>query len=165
MSLLSPTDKLKVRKAIANYCLRSEHSQPQIHYSQARPYHHLGVSPEHGFIADCSSFVTGTFFWAGDETNIKVLDPNGRQYDGYGYTGTLLHENIGHPVREDKKFLAGDIALYGPAYRTKHTVICRSAGMAATSVWTSHGSESGPVSVRLNYRSDLLCVLRPKSLL
>ena len=32
------------------------------------------------------------------------------------------------------------------------------------SVWTSHGSERGPYATRLNYRSDLLVVVRAESL-
>jgi hypothetical protein len=32
------------------------------------------------------------------------------------------------------------------------------------SVWTSHGSERGPYSVRLQYRSDLLVVVRSEAL-
>lgn len=165
MSLLTPTEKKKVRAAMANGLLRCEHSNPQIHYSQARPYHHLGISPEHGFTADCSSIVTWAFFWASDQSNIAVRDPNGLGWNGYGYTGTLLNENIHAVVPEDHKVFVGDMCLYGQPWHTKHVVICRQGGTRATSIWTSHGSESGPVSVRMNYRSDVLCVVRGKSLL
>jgi len=164
VSQFSPTEKRKIRAAMSNYMLRCEHSRPQIHYSQARPYHHLGVTPEHGFTADCSSYVTGVYFWSSDQSNLPVRDPNGLSWSGYGYTGTLLHENIAHHAPEDK-YLVGDMALFGPAYRTKHVTICRTPGTSNTSIWSSHGSESGPVPTRLNYRSDLLCVLRGKSLL
>ena len=165
MSLLTPTEKKKVRAAIANYLLRCEHSRSQIHYAQTRPYHHLGVTPEHGFTADCSSLVTGAFFWGSDQSNFPVRDPNGRGWDGYGYTGTLLTENIHASVPADHKCFVGDMGIYGTAWHTKHVVICRAGGSRESSIWTSHGSESGPVPVRLNYRSDLLGVFRGKSLL
>lgn len=162
---MTPNEKVAARKAIADYTVRCEKNRAGIHYSQARPYTGLGVVPEHGFTADCSSYVTLACFWASDQTAAPVEDPNGRDYDHYGFTGTLLSENRAHTVQPDK-YLVGDLALYGSSWsNTRHVVICRTKGTAQTAVWSSHGSEAGPLPVRLRYRGDLLTVVRPKSLL
>lgn len=161
----SPTEKQKLRTALADYCAQCEKNRAGIHYSQARPYHGLGVEPAHGFTADCSSYVTLACFWAGHETGIDFADPNGLNYSGWGFTGTLLHNNLHHPVPPDHDYLIGDLAIYGPAWATRHVVICRERGTATTSVWSSHGSEAGPLPVRALYRTDLLGVFRPAALL
>jgi hypothetical protein len=153
------------RTLIRRYCEKAEANSADIHYSQRRPMTHLGVPPSHEFTADCSGLVTSAFAWADKYTAFKVQDPNGAQFDynGYGYTGTLLAANAKRRVRG--KYMVGDIALYGTSFgNTTHTCICRRAGDASSSVWTSHGSEAGPYPVRLNYRSDLIVVVRAASL-
>lgn len=163
---MTPTEKQQVRRAITDYCVASEIHTAAIHYSQARPMTHLGKDPRNGFTADCSGHATGCFYWAQQQTGIHVEDPNGRHYNGSGYTGTLLATNRAHPVPSGHVYLVGDLALYGPSLlNTKHVVTCRTRGTALTSVWTSHGSERAPYPVRLRYRSDLLTVLRPRALL
>lgn len=162
---MTPTERRRVRRLIARYCERSEAVKPRIHYSQARPMTHLGVSPEQGYTADCSGFATSAFYWANKWTPFPVADPNGRGYDGYGYTGTLWWENRRRRVPLDRKFFVGDLALYGPSLdRTGHVVICCANGDADDAVWASHGSEAGPYFVRLRYRRDLLVVVRPEAL-
>lgn len=165
MSVHSPTEKRRLRDALADYCAHAERNRANIHYSQNRPYHGLGVEPTQPFTADCSSYVTLACFWAQGETGIDFADPNGLRYSGWGYTGTLLHNNIHHVVPAAHDYLIGDLAIYGPAWATRHVVVCRMRGTAATSVWSSHGSEAGPLPVRLHYRSDLLAVVRPAALL
>jgi hypothetical protein len=162
---MTPTEKKATRATMADYLRRSEKARSIIHYSQTRPYHGLGVPPETGFTADCSSYVTLACYWAADQSDTPLTDPNGRNYDHYGFTGTLYAENKNHPVPNGHKYLIGDMAIYGPAYATRHVVICRTAGYAADAVWSSHGSEAGPLPVRVHYRNDLLGVFRPASLL
>lgn len=161
---LTPNEKRAVRQSIARYCERCENAKASIHYSQARPMTHLGVPPERGFTADCSGHSTGCFYWAREKTGLPVEDPNGLSFNRTGYTGTLLAANRDRQVPFDRVFFVGDLALYGTWARTTHVVTCRKGGRAAEAVWTSHGSEAGPYAVRLRYRSDLLCVLRPWSL-
>jgi len=166
---MTPTEKKKARRIIRRYLERSEAVRAGIHYSQARPMTHLGVSPEQGYTADCSGYVTGAFKWADKWLPFHVKDPNGRpagsHYDGWGYTGTLLAANARRRVPLNRRFFLGDIALYGPSLsRTGHCTICRQGGDAATSVWSSHGNEAGPYPTRLHYRRDLLVVVRAEAL-
>jgi hypothetical protein len=151
----SPVD---VRAAIADYCRRSIASEPQIHYEQERPIQAFGVPPEQGFTTDCSGHATSAYYWARKVTGIKVPDPNGRNFDGYGYTGTLLN-NPEAPT----PYEVGDLAIYGPSFEaSSHVVTCMQRGSAESAHWCSHGSEAAPVAVSLRYRLDLLTVVRPR---
>lgn len=160
---LTPTQKEAARFLIRRYCERAEENRPDIHYQQFRPMNHLGKSPSSEFTCDCSGFTTSAFRWADLHTKFKVNDPNGVKfnYNGVGFTGTLLANNMKRRVPLDRKFFIGDMALYGPSLGdTRHVAICRKNGDAEDSIWTSHGSEGGPYSVLLRYRRDLLCVVR-----
>jgi hypothetical protein len=167
---LSPTERKIARTLIRRYCERSEAAQAKIHYSQARPYTHLGVAPGKEFTCDCSGFATGAFFWADKFTSFKVQDPNGQSYVHYpSYTGTLLANNRKRRVPLDRKFFIGDFGLYGDrddngVMITRHVVICRKNGDEDDAIWTSHGWEGGPDPVRLHYRKDLLVVVRSEDL-
>jgi len=147
-----------VRKAITDYCKRSISSEPKIHYQQVRPIACFGVPPENGFTTDCSGHSTCAYYWARKTTGVAVPDPNGNGYNGYGYTGTLVNN-----PKVSSPYKVGDLGLYGSSMSsTSHVVTCYAAGDANTSKWCSHGSEAAPYSVALYYRSDLLCVVRPK---
>ncbi len=140
-----------VRQMIADYCRRCITNEPGWHYSQARAMTHLGRTPEAGGTCDCSGHSTGAYCAAG------APDPNGRGYDGYGYTGTLINN-----PKASSPYKVGDLALYGPSSgNTTHVTTCYIAGDIGTSRWCSHGSESGPNAVALRYRSDLITVVRP----
>lgn len=159
--------KEAARFLIRRYCERAEENRPDIHYSQARPMTHLGKSPSSEFTCDCSGFATSAFRWADLHTKWRVYDPNGRNfnYNGYGYTGTLLSNNRSRRVPFDRKFYIGDMALYGPSLsNTTHVCICRKNGDADDSLWSSHGNENGPYTVQLKYRRDLLIVVRAEDL-
>jgi hypothetical protein len=118
---------------------------------------HLGRAPEAGGTCDCSGHSTGAYYWARLETELPVPDPNGRGFDGYGYTGTLINN-----PKASSPYKVGDLALYGPSSSsTSHVTTCYAAGDASSSRWCSHGSEDGPYDVSLHYRSDLLVVVRP----
>lgn len=162
---LTPTEKRKARKSISTYLLQCESHEASKHYSQHRPMTHLGDAPGQAWDADCSGYATGALYWADKWLPFPIEDPNGLGYSGWGYTGTLLSHNISHIVPLNHTFFVGDMGLYGPASRTRHVVICRKGGNLSTSIWSSFGSERGPNPVRLNYRSDVLCVVRPRSLL
>lgn len=162
---LTPTEKRKARALIRRYCERSIATAVTKHYSQRRPMTHLGESPDAEWTADCSGHVTGAFKWAELFTSFPVEDPNGLNYSGFGYTGTLLSRNFRHRIPEGRTYFIGDMGLYGPAGATRHVVTCFKGGNASTSVWASHGNEAGPYPVRLHYRSDFLCVVRGWSLL
>jgi len=137
--------------SLTDYCKRCFSNEPSIHYSQNRPMTHLGTKPENGFTCDCSGHSTGCYYWVGWK------DPNKSNYNGYGWTGTLVNNPSASPP-----YQIGDLALYGSSVsNTTHVVTCYLAGDASTSAWASHGSESGPYPVDLHYRSDLVKVVRP----
>ena len=164
---LTPTQKEAARFLIRRYLERCEENRGTKHYNQARAMTHLGKSPSREWTCDCSGIATSCFRWADLHTKFKVNDPNGTKfnYNGYGYTGTLLANNIKRRVPLDRKFWIGDLALYGPSLSdTRHVCICRKIGDVNKAIWTSHGSERGPYSVYLHYRSDLLCVVRTADL-
>ena len=150
-------DASDVKAAIADYCRRSIANEPKIHYRQYRPMQSLGDKPENGFSSDCSEHSTAAYFWAKKATGIAVPDPNNSGYNGYGYTGTLVNN-----PRVSGSYQIGDLAIYGSSSgSTEHVCTCYVAGDANSSVWCSHGSEAAPYAVKLHYRSDLYCVVRP----
>lgn len=152
-----PANAETVKQAIADYCRRSIANEPKLHYKQYRPMQSLGDKPENGFSSDCSEHSTAAYFWAKKETGIAVPDPNGSGYNGYGYTGTLVNN-----PRVSGSYQIGDLAIYGESSgSTEHVCTCYVAGDSSSSVWCSHGSEAAPYAVKLHYRSDLLCVVRP----
>jgi hypothetical protein len=151
---LTPTQKKKIRAAISDYCLRAEDHQIAWHYTQQRPITGYGQAPDHGwFAADCSGYLALIFEWAGHQAGVRLDSPLGAPH-GWGYTGTevaWLIEN-GRRVVEANGYLVGDIAINGSSpSNTDHTFICRKAGSAKTSVWSSNGNEHAPEPVGLHY--------------
>lgn len=92
---------------------------------------------------DCSSWFTWLCFMAG------VADPNGRGYDGLGYTGTLA-QNGRHLWLADLKAhnVIGAAYLYGGGPTYSHV-----AGAVSLTRAISHGSEPGPIIVERGYRT------------
>lgn len=139
-------------QALVDYAKRCMANEPKIHYSQSRPMTHLGKDPAQGFVCDCSGHSTACYYEA------KWPDPNHSGYNGYGWTGTL----VANP-KVSSPFQVGDLALYGTSEaNTTHVTTCYVAGDSHSSCWVSHGSEAGPYATALFYRSDLVCVVRPK---
>ena len=140
--ILTPTQKLHVRGHIADYCARAEQNRLRWHYTQARPFHGYGVPPEQPHAADCSGYVSLAFNWAMHETGVYLADPLGERYTGWGYTGTMLAFLEPHPVPPTHKYLVGDVAIFGTARVTVHTIVCRKDGSRLNAVWSSNGHES-----------------------
>jgi hypothetical protein len=121
--------------------------EPRVHYTQGpqrmmivRERLRPPLAAEKQVYEDCSSFATGCYWLAGAQ------DPNGRGFDGYGFTGTLAVH--GHPVslREAKP---GDLIFYGWGAPWHHVTIYIGNGLCI-----SHGSERGPVVEPIDYRRD-----------
>lgn len=146
---------VQVRAAIVDFCLRAEAHESDWHYTQRRPYTGVDDAPEQTHYNDCSSYVVLAYAWARKVTGVKVPDPSGYTYNGYGNTWDNLD---GHP-RVAGNYLVGDLAHYDG-----HVTICRKAGDSRGSVWSSFGWEGGPEEVTLFYRDDFLSVVRPKLL-
>jgi hypothetical protein len=109
-------------------------NEPRIHYGEVRPIPRGRRLP---LTTDCSGFVTLCYCLAG------APDPNGREYDGSGYTGTML----GWLPRLDGPFdgKRGDLVVWG-AYPGRHVALVLEPG--ADPLLCSHGRERGPLAIR-----------------
>lgn len=123
----------------ANWAVGKE---PSIHYAETRPIplekfkaHKLPLT------TDCSGFVTSIAYAAGVDE-----DPNGQDYNGQGYTGTLL-SNCPHIHKADA--LAGDFVVFGP-YPGEHVVMLMDPGSVTDPIVVSHGQEKGPFKLKLS---------------
>ena len=141
---MTPTQKLRFREELADFCSLAEAYEYRWSYSQRRPYTGLGVSPTTWHSDDCSSYVALAFWWAGHHSGRAIADPLGEHYSGWGFTGTayeFLHE---HEAPLDK-YRIGDVAIYGHSiFSTVHMTVCRKAGTRKSAVFSSHGREAGP---------------------
>ena len=113
-------------------------NEPQIHYGEVRPIPLARMLP---LTTDCSGFVTVCYFLAG------APDPNGLDYSGEGWTGTLLR-NLEHVHRDEA--LPGDLVVWG-GYPGRHVAILLDAG--DDPLLCSHGSERGPFAIRFSDES------------
>lgn len=93
----------RVRERIVEAAFFWYGRRSEIHYSQNRPYQKK-KPPQVPSVWDCSSFVTNCYYASG------ASDPNNRNYDGSGYTGTLLSNGIKIPF---SKIEPADLIMYG----------------------------------------------------
>jgi len=134
-----------------------------ISYSQTRPMEFLYVNPfKERFRADCSGIVTGLCKWARTSTGIAIPDPNGRGYDGFGWTGTLINNStsLGRYLEHVE---VGDLAFYGRhTGLTAHVIMCVKRGTPnGTAEYISHGRQIAPeLRGRATYRKDFLGIWR-----
>jgi len=121
--------------AAARWGIRNE---PRIHYGQERPF---PLTRELPLTTDCSGFATLCYFLAG------APDPNGLDYDGHGWTGTLLEamENV-----DRQAVLAGDVVVWGE-YPGHHCAVVLEPG--DDPLVCSHGQERGPIEIRFSTES------------
>jgi cell wall-associated NlpC family hydrolase len=91
---------------------------------------------------DCSAFITYLWSWNG------CPDPNGLNYDGEGYTGTLLtHDEHIAQILSNNEVIArekarpGDLVVYGPG-AGEHVAIVVQGGLDPLTV--SMGQEGDP---------------------
>lgn len=113
--------------------------QSSIHYAETRPIplNRPGLLPRLPLTTDCSGFVTGCYRAA------AAPDPNGNNYDGEGFTGTLLS----HGMRVENP-RPGDVVIYGQPPDGHHAAIVVRAG--ADPLTVSHGSEAGPLLITVS---------------
>lgn len=146
-------NRTKIRMEITKFCIAAEGNEDAWHYSQARPGDVSVIPTAHWVRSDCSLYVIQSYHWAKTKTGLAVPDPSKQNYTGYGNSDYYEDD---HPMVNDGKYLVGDLAHYNG-----HVTICRRAGSATTAVFSSHGSEAGPVATSLHYRDDLRKVVRP----
>lgn len=124
-----------VRAAIVNWARWGEAHRSAFTYQEVRPMHLSGKLPWTG---DCSSFVTLCYWLAG------APDPNQANYDGWGYTGSLLqhgqHIDLAHVQ-------PGDVIVYGPGTGW-HTAVVVEGG--ADPLTVSMGEQGDPSLVRVS---------------
>jgi hypothetical protein len=118
----------------------------KISYAQERPMR-LVKPPKIVTPIDCSWFSTMVYFAAG------APDPNGRGYDGQGYTGTLVGRGTQVSLAEARPL---DLFFYGfttasrpgfPYGSPTHVAVYIGGGYVA-----SMGSSAGPVKINASYR-------------
>ena len=136
----------RVRNKIVETAFYAVTKEPWIMYSQARPMLDFAPPPNYPSSTDCSGFVTWCYKSAG------APDPNGRGYDGWGFTGSLWA--TGTPVSTNE-LKAGDLVFYGYPWMSggsAHVVVYTGGGNAV-----SHGREAGPERVNIYYRPIVGC--------
>lgn len=158
----TPTQKKNARADIVAYTAAAQANELAWHYSQQRPYMIVPNPRASRIVGDCSAYVANVFRHASHAASVRLADPLGYDYDGWGNTWTeeTWLRAHGKHVTEANGFLVGDIAVY-----RGHTTVCRKAGSATTSQWSSFGSETGPKPEPLHYRDDLIGVWRHPGLL
>jgi hypothetical protein len=129
---------MSLRSEIVRNALWGVHRAGRIHYSQSRPIDGIGHKHKLPLSTDCSGFATDCLNWAG------APDPNGRHYDGYGYTGTML---LACQAVSRKAAEPGDLVVFGRAPGV-HVVIL--VGDQRDPMVVSHGQEKGPLRVPLS---------------
>ena len=114
-------------------------NEPRIHYGEVRPIRFGRTLP---LTTDCSGFVTVCYYLAG------APDPNGRSYDGSGYTGTMLGwlSRLAGPADAKR----GDLVVWG-AYPGRHVALVLEPG--EDPLLCSHGAEHGPIAIRCSEES------------
>jgi hypothetical protein len=140
-----PSSSTLQRARILEFCRWGIQNEPQIHYAQFRPMERLHTPNELRKLprdADCSEFATDAYAYA------DAPDPNGNDYNGTGYTGTLLAHCRHIPKAAAK---AGDLAVFG-ATPGHHVVVLLEDGTAngGDPLVCSHGQERGPLAIRLS---------------
>jgi cell wall-associated NlpC family hydrolase len=109
--------------------------EPQIHYGEIRP---IPLGQTLPLTTDCSGFVTICYFLAG------APDPNGLDYCGQGWTGTLLR-NLSVVMPEDAR--RGDLVVWGE-FPGWHVALLLEPG--EDPLLCSHGQEHGPLAIRFS---------------
>lgn len=103
-----------------------------IHYAEIRPMPATLVNLP--TTTDCSGFATLVYKSAG------APDPNGLNYNGFGYTGTLLQHM--KQIRWWSR-RPGDLCVYGPG-TGHHVAIYMEPRGIGDALMCSHGREQGP---------------------
>lgn len=132
----------KIRDEIVEYNYWGGSNEPAIHYAQTRPYPSNPYQlPQY---TDCSGFATNGAKVGGAE------DPNGFNFNGSGYTGTILANGKHISQASSKK---GDQVVFGSGTGT-HVVTLLEKGSKSDPMCMSHGQESGPRAYPLSVQKS-----------
>lgn len=122
-------------------------NEPLVDYAQRRPMVTKGwreqqivtmfANRQH-FSMDCSESVTLICRLAG------LADPNGANYNGTGYTGTML-KYLPH-YKDPRRAKTGALVVYGPG--TGEHVCMVYSDRSSDPIVFSHGQNAGPIFIR-----------------
>lgn len=129
---------LTVRQQIVANAKWGIANEPQIHYQQLRPMDGLHEARKLPLQTDCSGFSTLCYAWAG------APDPNGQNFSGQGYTGTMLQHMTRIPLAHVQP---GDLVIWGPN-PGHHVALVLEQG--PDPLLCSHGQEKGPFAIRFS---------------
>jgi hypothetical protein len=148
-------NEARIRQGIINTAMWGYYNANQTHYvgTSTNP-EHLGQRmqdflppPNIPEWMDCSSFATWCY------KSGVAPDPNGNNYNGTGFTGTLWDNGTEISLSQ---LQPGDLVFYGsPQSTNSHVVVYVGQGKAV-----SDGSEQGPLLVPINYRASELAGFR-----
>jgi hypothetical protein len=130
------------RERLVGWCLWGVENCAEIHFEERRPIpvgHLPGTLP---LTTDCSGSTTLFARWA------QAPDPNGLDYNGSGSTMAML----GNLKRvTPARARAGDLIVFDGPPAKQHVVVVVEPG--ADPLVASHGSERGPLKLRLSAES------------
>ena len=129
---------MSVRDEIVGAARWGIRNEARIHYAGTRPMPLRRTLP---IATDCSGFATLCYFLGG------APDPNGLDYSGEGWTGTLLR-HLEHVAPADVR--RGDVVVWG-RYPGRHCAIVLEPG--DDPLLCSHGQERGPIEIRFSTES------------
>ena len=130
-----------VRDIIVAWAKWAAANHDKFHYTQGPTrMNNIGKPGVLPVNADCSSFVTLCYNWAG------ANDPNGMGYNHTGYTGTLLSHGKKIALKD---VLPGDVIVYGGG-TGEHTALIVGVDGKNNPLTISHGQEHDPSYVHVN---------------
>jgi hypothetical protein len=129
---------LTVRDSILQAAQWGIDNEAQIHYKQLRPIDGIKDAFKLPLQTDCSGFITLCYAWSG------APDPNGSNFSGAGFTGTLVSN--GRPIPKSA-VQPGDLVIWG-AGTGEH--VCMVMTAEADPWLLSHGQEKGPIKIRFS---------------
>ena len=129
--------QLTVREQIVANARWGIARESQIHYLQSRPMEGVANARDLPLRVDCSAFSTLCYAWAG------APDPNGLDFNGQGYTGTMLDHMTPVPLAAAQP---GDLVVWGK--RPGHHVALVLENDGHDPLLCSHGQEKGPLEIR-----------------
>lgn len=126
------TKEDKMRTGIISWAHAGVAETAEIHYAQIRPIPSTWRLP---MTTDCSGFVTLCYKMAG------AKDPNRDNYNGDGWTGTLLNGGETIPLSQARP---ADLVIWG-VYPGHHVAVIVDTKNATDPQIVSHGDEAGPL--------------------
>lgn len=134
--------ELEKRRAIVAAAMYGYYNRDVISYTQnTQRMQDFGPPPNVPGATDCSAFATWCY------KSARAPDPNGLGYNGTGYTGTLIGR--GRAKTSVGQLSPGDLVFYGDSFgSTGHVAV-----YVGNSQVVSHGSQPGPLLLKVNYRT------------